>query len=400
MVTIKDISKKSGFSPATVSKALNGYGDVSPKTQEKIRQIADQLHYMPNSAARLLKTNRSHNIGVVFEDETLSGLTHDYFSRILNSAKNELERRGYDITFIGQKIGGSSFLEHLRYRNCDGVLIANVDFTADTVLELIHSEIPAVTIDYIFDNISSVLSDNVEGIDAGTEFDKVATTYIIASGSRLDIQMAKATLISKIEIEPYGVETVPVISVTPATLKLIPGATAKLTASVSPTAETQWKSSNEAVATVAADGTVTAVAAGEATITNYWQSASSDATAEASCVISVADVDLSAYTVAKSYDFTTMGDVTLVLQTEAAGAIWNAANSKNNDVFFCTNEGLDLLAVQAAADAGGKGWSIVDGQGLFLGTGAGRCAAIGGIKAGQIVVRQVCEMRDSRKRGI
>ena len=232
---------------------------------------------------------------------------------------------------------------------------------------------------------TTLISDNVEGIDARTEFGNVATTYIIASGSRLDIQMAKATLISKIEIEPYGVETVPVISVTPATLKLIPGATAKLTASVSPAAETQWKSSNEAVATVAADGTVTAVAAGEATITNYWQSASSDATAEASCVISVADVDLSAYTVAKSYDFTTMGDVTLVLQTEAAGAIWNAANSKNNDVFFCTNEGLDLLAVQAAADAGGKGWSIVDGQGLFLGTGAGRCAAIGGIKAGQIV---------------
>lgn len=163
MVTIKDISKKSGFSPATVSKALNGYGDVSPKTQEKIRKIADQLHYMPNSAARLLKTNRSHNIGVVFEDETLSGLTHDYFSRILNSAKNELERRGYDITFIGRHIGGTSFLEHLRYRNCDGVLIANVDFTADTVLELIHSEIPAVTIDYIFDNVSAVMSDNVEG---------------------------------------------------------------------------------------------------------------------------------------------------------------------------------------------------------------------------------------------
>ena len=171
---------------------------------------------------------------------------------------------------------------------------------------------------------------------------------------------------------------------TPQTLKLIPGATAKLTANVSPAAETTWTSSDEAVATVAADGTVTAVAAGEATITNKWASTVSDATAEASCVITVADVDLSAYTVVKAYDFTTMGDVTLELQSEAAGAIWNDANAKNNNVFFCTNEGLEQIAVQAAV-ASNKGWSIVDGQGLFLATGAGRCAAVGGIKAGQIV---------------
>ncbi len=100
MVTIKDLSKKCGVSPATVSKALNGYGDVAPATLEKVRKAARELHYTPNPAARLLKTNRSRNIGVVFEDETLSGLTHDYFSRILNSAKNELEGRGYDLSLI------------------------------------------------------------------------------------------------------------------------------------------------------------------------------------------------------------------------------------------------------------------------------------------------------------
>ncbi len=170
MVTIKDISKKCGVSPATVSKALNGYGDVSPKTLALIKKTADEMHYMPNSAARLLKTNRSRNIGVVFEDDTLSGLTHDYFSRILNSAKNELERRGYDITFIGQRVGGNTFLEHLRYRNCDGVLIANVDFSKEGVQELIKSGIPAVTIDYVFDNVSAVLSDNVDGTYTLTKY--------------------------------------------------------------------------------------------------------------------------------------------------------------------------------------------------------------------------------------
>ena len=237
----------------------------------------------------------------------------------------------------------------------------------------------AGTTSFVSTNVTAEVAEGGEVV-SGTAY-TISTTE---ETTRLDIQMAAATLISKIEIEPFGVETVPVITVTPKTLKLIPTATAKLTASVSPAAETQWSSSDESVATVAEDGTVTAIAAGEAIIANSWKSEISEATAGDACVITVADVDLSQYDIVRTYDFTTMGDVTLELQSEAAGAIWNDANSKNNNVFFCTNEGLELIAVQAAV-ASNKGWSIVDGQGLFLATGAGRCAAIGGIKAGQIV---------------
>ncbi len=165
MVTIKDISKKCGFSPATVSKALNGYDDISPETAEIVLRTARELNYTPNAAARLLKTNRSHNIGVLFIDDTLSGLTHEYFSHILNSVKEEAEANGYDITFISNNIGKqrTSFLQHCRYRNCDGVVIANVDFQSSDVLELVKSEVPVVTIDYSYDNASSVNSDNQEG---------------------------------------------------------------------------------------------------------------------------------------------------------------------------------------------------------------------------------------------
>lgn len=165
MVTIKDISKKCGVSPATVSKALNGYGDISAETAELVKRTAQELHYMPNAAARQLKTNFSHNIGVLFIDETMCGLTHEYFSAILNSVKEEAEKLGYDITFISQNIGGEkiSFVEHCRYRKCDGVVIASVDFENEDVTELIKSEIPTICIDYAFDNHSRVLSDNING---------------------------------------------------------------------------------------------------------------------------------------------------------------------------------------------------------------------------------------------
>ena len=231
------------------------------------------------------------------------------------------------------------------------------------------------------------VSDNVEGAAAGDAITSGQTYTIKTSekSTRLDIQMAKATLIAKISVEPANAELVPTISVNRATLALIPEATMKLIATVSPAVNYQWKSDNEAVATVAEDGTVTAVSAGTANISCTWKSEKSDKTASATCVVTVADVDLSKMAVVKTYDFTTMGDVSLEIQSEAAGAIYNAGNSKNNDVFFCTNEGLEDIAVQAVAGKTGKGWSIADGEGLYLGSGAGRCAAINGIKAGQVV---------------
>ena len=165
MVTIKDISRECGVSTATVSKALNGYADISSDTKRLVLETAARLNYTPNAAARQLKTSTSHNIGVLFVDETMSGLTHEYFSHILNSVKEEAENNGYDITFISNTIGKQhvSFLQHCLYRNCDGVVIASVKFDSSGVHELVSSKVPVVTIDYAFDNVSAVLSDNVEG---------------------------------------------------------------------------------------------------------------------------------------------------------------------------------------------------------------------------------------------
>lgn len=172
MVTIKDISKACGVSVATVSKALNGYGDIKEETRELVLKTVAEMHYFPNAAAQLLRTNNSHNIGVLFSENQNRGLRHEYFSGILESIKSTAEGLGYDITFVGSNIGNTemTFLEHCLYRKCDGVVIVNADFSNEEVLELVRSEIPTVLIDYTFDNNSSILSDNVEGAYALTDY--------------------------------------------------------------------------------------------------------------------------------------------------------------------------------------------------------------------------------------
>jgi len=168
MVSMKDIARRCGVSVATVSKALNGLPDIGEETRQRICAAAAEMGYMTNSAARALKTKRTYNLGVLFVDERRSGLSHEYFSSILEGFKQESEAHGYDITFINSNVGDRpiSYLRHCRYRGLDGVLIACVDFHDPRVVELVQSNIPVVTIDHIFPDRQAILSDNVDGLEA------------------------------------------------------------------------------------------------------------------------------------------------------------------------------------------------------------------------------------------
>ncbi len=180
MVSLKDIAQKCGVSVATVSKALNGHSDIGEDTRKRVAEVAREMGYVPNAVAKALKTDRTYNIGVLFVDEAGSGLTHDYFSHVLDGFKRQVEEAGYDLTFISNNknnLGRTSYMEHVRFRRFDGVCIACVDFSNPEVLELVQGDIPVITIDHIFDNTAAVISDNVGGM-------KDLVRYIFGRGHR------------------------------------------------------------------------------------------------------------------------------------------------------------------------------------------------------------------------
>lgn len=180
MVSMKDIAAACGVSVATVSKAINDHNDIGTETKEKIRRTAKALGYYPNSSARALKTNRTYNLGVLYKEESGSGLTHGYFSGVLESFRNAAENAGYDITFLSnskKRKDRMSYLEHTLYRGMDGVLIAVADYGDAEVVELLSSALPVVTVDYVYQGRISVLSDNIAGMEA-------LLSYIYGQGHR------------------------------------------------------------------------------------------------------------------------------------------------------------------------------------------------------------------------
>ena len=158
MVTLKDIAEACGVSAATVSRALNGLTDSKKKNTAFIVQKAKEMGYFPNAAARTLKTSRSNNIGILYEDR----MDHEYFSLLLNEIRFAAEDLGYDLTFIRRFSNPEegNYHDRARRRNLDGVVVVQTDFQSADVMRLVASGIPTVIIDHAYEGCDCVLSDN------------------------------------------------------------------------------------------------------------------------------------------------------------------------------------------------------------------------------------------------
>lgn len=190
----------------------------------------------------------------------------------------------------------------------------------------------------------------------------------------------------------------PTITLTPDTVHLIPGANYQIMPTIVPATFTEdcvWYagdietfmenggvSPENDVIELGENGMITAKGPGEIAVKLTW--IGNPGVDEDTTVVVVSDFKAMEHQVAKSYDFTTMGDVELAIGGESF-LIWNAGNKQCNGVQFCTNEGLENLAFQAVVNSSNsKGYKIVDGEGL-VSVSAGRCGAVGGLKKGQYV---------------
>jgi len=88
--TIRDVARRAQLSVATVSRALNGFANVSEQARERIALAVNELGYVPHAGARSLSLARNNAIGVVLPD-----LHGEFFSEIVRGMDREASRRGY-----------------------------------------------------------------------------------------------------------------------------------------------------------------------------------------------------------------------------------------------------------------------------------------------------------------
>ena len=89
-ISMVDISRMAGVSVATVSWVINQNGRYSQETQRKVEEIIQKYNYVPNMAAKGLKTKKSNFIGIIVPD-----ITNEFFARIILGIQNNLRTQGY-----------------------------------------------------------------------------------------------------------------------------------------------------------------------------------------------------------------------------------------------------------------------------------------------------------------
>lgn len=96
-MNLRELSEKLGLSQTTVSRALNGYPEVSEATRQRIEAAARQYNYRPNSRAKGLATGRAMVIGHVISSSTANELVNPIFADFVAGASRRYNERGYDM---------------------------------------------------------------------------------------------------------------------------------------------------------------------------------------------------------------------------------------------------------------------------------------------------------------
>lgn len=179
MSTIYHIAKLTGFSPTTVSKVINNYPDVSDKTRAKIQKVLDEENFLPSYQAQILSTKKTWTFGIVYFEDLGLGLSHPFFSKVIESFKKRSDKYGYSLLFGSKndRLKNDTFLEYFKYRGVDGIAIICTDPKDKEAAEIIESDFPTVVFDWFDIDTSTVTSDNIKGC-------KLAVDYLYELGHR------------------------------------------------------------------------------------------------------------------------------------------------------------------------------------------------------------------------
>jgi DNA-binding LacI/PurR family transcriptional regulator len=148
-VTINDIAKYTGVTPATVSYVINGkFSKVSAGTIERVKAAMQELNYVPNISARTLVNNESKLIGffVPYNENRQDGLlANPFYSQIISGIESICRARGFHLIISGID-KKEDYSDIPTKRNLDGLVLLGV-LEKKLLDELEKLHIPIILID-------------------------------------------------------------------------------------------------------------------------------------------------------------------------------------------------------------------------------------------------------------
>jgi LacI family transcriptional regulator len=175
VATIQDVARLAGVSTATASRAISGYGYVSPASRDQVLAAADELGYVPNRLARGLKTRQSGLVALLVPE-----IVNSFYTTIARGVEDVANANGLQI-IVGNTDENvakeRAYTELMVSTHVDGIVIAPASGTARTLKPLQTARAPAVLVDR---SVPGFAADLVRGDNAGGA--RTLTDHLLALG--------------------------------------------------------------------------------------------------------------------------------------------------------------------------------------------------------------------------
>jgi LacI family transcriptional regulator len=186
-VNLKHLAEALQLSIGTVSRALNDRYDISQATKERVRALAEELNYTPNSFASNLRRNKSNTIGVIVPE-----VANPFFSLALNGIEELASRHNYHVIIQLSREDNSHELAVMRQlvrSQIDGLLWSVASGSQNSAqLEVLRDRgIPVVLFDRVHSgyDVPTVTTDDYES-------SYQATRHLLEAGCRVIAHLAIA----------------------------------------------------------------------------------------------------------------------------------------------------------------------------------------------------------------
>lgn len=178
-VTIKDVAKRAGVTPAAVSRIMNGDRDftVRDETRRRVLQAIKDLDYHPNAIARSLKSKKTNTIAVVIPD-----ITALFYPAIIKGVQVAARENGFSVILCSTDEDPDIELEYLKLlaeKQTDGIILVSAYSQDPIVAKAMEWDVPCVLVNRSADNGNHLFvgADDCYGA-------QLATNHLITLGHR------------------------------------------------------------------------------------------------------------------------------------------------------------------------------------------------------------------------
>lgn len=202
-VTIKDVAKKAGVSPSTVSRVLSNHPRISKETSERVKRIMEELGYHSNIMARSLVSNKTNTLGMILPRPAEELLQNHFFAENIRGLTTQASRNGYDILMTAgstEQDEVEAVTRLVKGRRVDGIILLQSRRNDPLIAFLKKEGFPFVLIGRSPDDDSVPCVDN-DNVQAAYD----ATLHLISQGhERIGFVSGPANLIvSQDRLEGY-----------------------------------------------------------------------------------------------------------------------------------------------------------------------------------------------------